>query len=107
MADNVERLGEADKKDTIAVAENHLPTIPKCVVIISVIMDGGIKPQAFIVNRVALEDVVIEAVGGTQPIIGFVDSWIGGRRISFASYQDTRQSCAMVAVIDGPAFFAG
>src|SRR6266487_637086 len=56
----------------ITIPINHLLAIPKGVIVAHLIVNGGIQAHPIPVNRVSFVYIVIQIIGRTTSIIGFI-----------------------------------
>ncbi len=99
---------ETVKQHAVAISVNHLPSVPKRVIELLVIMYRRVEAQATPVYRIAIVCVLIKIVCGTGKILGFIDCNIErGLVIAFASHQRSRKISLMLCVVDRAAFLAG
>src|SRR6266508_3640792 len=85
----VKRDGEAVEyslvrwKIFIAIAIDHLLTIPKGVVIAPLVMYGGINPHTTSINGISLINIIVKIIRHTATIKSFIDGHICAGRIVF------------------------
>src|SRR5216684_1689808 len=103
MADDVEGNGEAIEDFRVAVAVDHLLAVPESVVVLLAVVHAGVEPQPSVVHGIAVEDGVVEVVGFSGIVIGFVDGHVARGRVSFAAYQGSGQVLAALLIVNGAA----
>ncbi len=68
-------------------------------------MNGGIQAHAAIIDRVAVEYLIVHVICRTRPVEGFVHGGITRRAIALLAHQPARQPVSMLRVVDGTALF--
>src|ERR1700724_1349745 len=107
MRNDIQRLGEATKHDSICVSEHHLTSIPECIVetggVISVVVvDAPDKSQAVVVDGVSFEHLEKEVDGILEKVINLVSALILDHRVPLAAYHLPGQIRALLTVIYCP-----
>ena len=72
VADNVHRNGESIEELPVAIAIDHLFTVPEGVVEVLAIMHRGIQSHAAIIDRVSLELLPVEIIGHARAVVSLV-----------------------------------
>src|SRR5678815_2455257 len=100
VADYVDAFRKAIEDLAIAVAVNHLLTIPEGVIEIAAKMNGGIEPHPTVVDRVPIVDHLVEVIGLTGSREGLVYADIGALSILFTTHELAGQGLAVLRVED-------
>src|SRR5258708_2276857 len=100
MADHIQGRCEPLKDVAVSISEDHLRAIPECIVVVLSKMDGGVERQSLAINGVALEDIPVEIIGMSKPVVCFIRRNVSYRWSAFAAYDLTRQVLRMLGIID-------
>ena len=73
MPDDVEGTGKATEDDTVAISLSHLFTVPEGVVEATARVHRGEQAHAIIVQRVAVEEFLVEVIRVSGEGVSFVD----------------------------------
>jgi hypothetical protein len=103
VPDDLQRFGESFEDDAVAIAIHHLRAVPKGVVVVEGIVDGGIEPHAIAIDGISFEDLVEKVVGRAGKVVSLVDVTIFAPGVAFAANPLAGQSGAMGEIVDGPA----
>src|SRR5438093_10685075 len=76
VPNDIEGLGEAIEEDSIPVPVDHLPAVPKRVVILPRVVDGRVEPEAPVVYRVAVVLGCVQVVSCSRAIVRLVDGGV-------------------------------
>ena len=96
-------FGKALENLPVAVAVDHLLTIPKGVVIALAIMDRGNERLACVIDRFAIEDVLVEFPARAGVVERLIDRKVDGRRILLGEFEIAGDVFGVAAVEDLPA----
>ena len=72
MGDDVELVGEAVENNTVSVTKNHLLAVPKGVEVVLAEMYIAVKFETSTVNRISLEELIVEIVSLLETKIALV-----------------------------------
>src|SRR5882757_2905497 len=99
MSDDVVSVREVDDDAAVAIAINHLRSVPQGVVELRSVMDRRHHCHPVIVDRVAVEDVLIELGDARRFVECAFRRWIGGA--PRVRHRRARRGLRMLAIIDG------
>src|SRR5262245_13618039 len=100
MADDIHRNREAIEDLPIAIAEYHLDGVPEGIIVILTKMHRGIQRHSSIVDRVPLKDLCEKVESCAQPVISFIYRRVGGRGLTFAADDSSRQVLSVASRVD-------
>ena len=83
MGDDFDRAGEIAENLSVAIAVDHLLAVPKGIVVILAIMNGGQQCAAVAVDGFTSKNLIEELPRGACIVECLVDDFIGADRIAF------------------------
>ena len=111
MPHDIEALGKPIENQRVAVAVNHLRSIPERIVItlggIFAIVNGRIQAHPFSVDRFSTEHLVVKIVGRSCVIERFVYRLVLTLRVIFGTDEFSRQTRLLLSIVNCPAFRPG
>ena len=106
VADDVDPSGEVHEDNAVAIAVNHLRSVPERVVELHAIVNGGVETHAAAIDGVAAEDLIVEIIRVAGVVVRLVDSDVRRRLRAFAAHEFSRQCGTVLRVISGAALHA-
>src|SRR4028119_1942182 len=103
MPDDIYCNSEAVENISIPITVNHLFTVPKGVVILDIVMNGGVQTQTLIINGIALKHLLEEVIGSTSTVVGFIHHYVAACRIALTTNQCARKLSAIFGIEDSTA----